>query len=158
MNGYVNNQNNTLIGIAKDEDECGRMVNQQVPLASGATYAKHNKTCWAGTSESIHLSSGFRACLLNGLCNCSLPKYFWNRKYNSWYSLSPICYYISASKPLVYCNEQTLTTSCSLCPGRNMNPLHTWCSGECYLDQDEDECKYKGNSILSPIKLQWFVM
>ena len=75
MNGYVNNQNNTLIGIAKDEDECGRMVNQQVPLASGATYAKHNKTCWAGTSESIHLSSGFRACLLNGLCNCSLPKY-----------------------------------------------------------------------------------
>ena len=76
MNGYVNNGNDTLVGIAKDEDECGRMVNQQVPLASGATYAKHNKTCWAGTSESIHLSSGFRACLLNGLCNCSLPKYF----------------------------------------------------------------------------------
>ena len=75
MNGYVNNGNDTLVGIAKDEDECGRMVNQQVPLASGATYAKHNKTCWAGTSESIHLSSGFRACLLNGLCNCSLPKY-----------------------------------------------------------------------------------
>ena len=74
VNGHINDENHILIGIASDEDECGHMVSRQQPSASGVTYARNNKTCWAGTANSIQLADGLRACLFNGRCDFIFEK------------------------------------------------------------------------------------
>ena len=81
MNGHINDENNVLIGITSDEDECGHMVIRQHPSASGVTYARNNKTCWAGTANSIQLADGFRACLFNGRCDFIFENKFDNFKF-----------------------------------------------------------------------------
>ena len=44
-----------------------------------------------------------------------------------------------------------MAPNCLLCPKNNDNFLNTWCSDECYFDDDDATCKEKGNTLVNII-------
>ena len=56
-----------LIGTeTKNEHDCGLLVQQERPKASGATYFEKNNECWAEYGTTIHKSNIYRACIFLG--------------------------------------------------------------------------------------------
>ena len=56
-----------LIGTEiKNEHDCGVLVQQERPLATGATYDEKYSKCWAEYGTSIHKSNIYRACIFLG--------------------------------------------------------------------------------------------
>ena len=51
----------------KNEHDCGLLVQQERPMATGATYYKKYNQCWAEYGTSIHESDIYRACIFLGM-------------------------------------------------------------------------------------------
>ena len=46
----------------------------------------------------------------------------------------------------VHCDTGVLSPTCQLCPPNDDTVLYSWCRGNCYFDEKEDECK-EGSEI-----------
>ena len=49
-----------------NEHDCGILVQQERPRASGATYYQKDNKCWAEYGTSIHKGDIYRACIFLG--------------------------------------------------------------------------------------------
>ena len=62
VTGFVSGESEYL-GNAIDEEQCAQMVREEKPLATGASYRKTDRFCWAGSGGSIKDCSICRACV-----------------------------------------------------------------------------------------------
>ena len=62
VTGFVSGKSE-YVGKAIDEEQCAQMVTEEKPLATGASYRKVDRFCWAGYGGSIKDCSICRACV-----------------------------------------------------------------------------------------------
>ena len=55
-----------LIGKEDNEKKCADKVRREKPRATGATWAKKDKGCYAGSGRSIKKDDLYRSCLFRG--------------------------------------------------------------------------------------------
>ena len=57
----------------------------------------------------------------------------------------------------VHCNTGVLSPTCQLCPQNDDTVLNSWCSGNCYFDDKEEECK-EGSELDSNFLFEYFLI